>query len=639
MDPRQARTRDPLVGVLLEGRYRLLARLGRGGMGTVYEAVDVRLDRVVAVKVMRWGLGESGDDTAWVGRFVQEAKLAARLSLPEVVAVHDQGWDRDGDHVYLVMELVRGRDLRAVLRDAGRLSPSQALAVLEPVAQALAGAHAQGLVHRDVKPENVLLADDGRVKVADFGLARAVEDSRGTRQSSGLVGTVVYLSPEQLDGRPAGPAADVYACGILLWEALTGTPPYTGAPGHVVAQHLTADVPPPSSVVDGVPPAVDDLVRRMTRRDPLLRPVDGGALLSEVRALRAALPPPEPWAPPSAVVLPDADATRVLPLGPVEGATDALVPPQRHAPTAPVPLVAAPLRRRRRRPRRLVVALAVLLLALAGGGGAWWLAEGRYAQATAVLTLTAADAEAQLRADGFDVEVEPAAVFDERIPAGHVVRQDPAPGDRVLRGTTVALVLSKGPDRRSVPTLAGSTREAATSALAAVGLRVGEVTEEFSAEPLGTVLRSDPEVGASLRPGTAVALVVSKGVEQLPVPDVRGQERAAAEAALAEAGFTTTVTEAFDEQVEAGRVVDQSPSSGIAGRGSAVALVVSRGPDLQTVPGGLVGSSVDSARAQLEALGLDVTVRSIPGPGTVRSVSPGEGSRVRKGSEVTLFVF
>jgi eukaryotic-like serine/threonine-protein kinase len=279
---------DPLVGRLLDGRYRLERTIARGGMATVYLGTDTRLDRVVAVKVLRAALAE---DPEFVERFTREARAAARLSSADVVAVFDQGRDAATGVAYLVMEHVRGRTLRDVLRERGALPAHQALALLEPVLRALAAAHAAGLVHRDVKPENVLVADDGRVKVADFGLARAFETTSLTSTTGVLLGTVAYLSPEQVEHGSADPRSDVYAAGIVLWELLTGAPPYqSDSPLSVAYRHVNEDVPAPGEVVDGVPASVDELVRRATRRDPAARPVDAGALLAEVRAVLADLP-------------------------------------------------------------------------------------------------------------------------------------------------------------------------------------------------------------------------------------------------------------------------------------------------------------------------------------------------------------
>ena len=612
---------DPLVGRLLDQRYRLTGLLARGGMATVYRALDERLERPVAVKVMHRGLA---DDPDFVARFTREARSAARLSAPEVVAVYDQGRDEQTGAAYLVMEHVEGRDLRALLRDRGVLSPARALSLLEPVLRALAAAHRAGIVHRDVKPENVLLGDDGRVKVADFGLARAVQTSELTSTTGLLIGTVAYLAPEQIERGTADARTDVYAAGVVLWEALTGAPPYAAdTPMQVAYRHVHEDVPAPSTVVGGIPPALDDLVVRATRRDPALRPPDAGAFLAEVRALRTQLAaePLDPMTPPAAA----RHDTLVVPRPTAPGEAD----PVDHAPPGPA------------HSRRLgtVSGLVVLvLLALLAAGGGWYLGAGRFTRAPAVLALTQADATARLRAVGLGAALQPER-FDETIPAGQVLAQAPDPGGRVRKGSTVALVVSRGPDRRVVPASAvGATQQAATSALTDLGLRAGAVTQEFAAAAVGTVLRTDPTPGTSLRPDTAVALVVSKGVEPLPIPDVRKRPQAQAQAQLQAAGFVTTVQQAFDEQVPAGTVLDQSPQ-GIAGRGTTVALTVSKGPDLQVVPQ-LLNTSRTDAEAQLSALGLTTQVILLPaGPGTVRRIDPGAGTRVRKGTSVTLFVF
>ena len=612
---------DPLVGRLLDGRYRLTGLLARGGMATVYRALDERLERPVAVKVMHRGLA---DDPDFVARFTREARSAARLSAPEVVAVYDQGRDEQTGAAYLVMEHVEGRDLRALLRDRGVLSPARALSLLEPVLRALAAAHRAGIVHRDVKPENVLLGDDGRVKVADFGLARAVQTSELTSTTGLLIGTVAYLAPEQIERGTADARTDVYAAGVVLWEALTGAPPYAAdTPMQVAYRHVHEDVPAPSTVVGGIPPALDDLVVRATRRDPALRPPDAGAFLAEVRALRTQLA-----AEPLDTVTPPATARH-----------DTLVVPRPTAPREADPVDHAPPGPAHSRRFGMVSGLVVLvLLALLAAGGGWYLGAGRFTRAPAVLALTQADATARLRAVGLGAALQPER-FDETIPAGQVLAQAPDPGGRVRKGSAVALVVSRGPDRRVVPASAvGATQQAATSALTDLGLRAGAVTQEFAAAAVGTVLRTDPAPGTSLRPDTAVALVVSKGVEPLPIPDVRKRPQAQAQAQLQAAGFSTTVQQAFDEQVPAGTVLDQSPQ-GIAGRGATIARTVSKGPDLQVVPQ-LLHTSRTDAEAQLRALGLTTQVILLPaGPGTVRRIDPGAGTRVRKGTSVTLFVF
>jgi serine/threonine-protein kinase len=600
---------DQLLGRLLDGRYRLDEPIARGGMATVYAATDTRLDRPVAVKVMRPGLA---DDPEFVERFAREARAAARLSSPEVVAVHDQGTDAETGTAYLVMERVSGGTLRDVLREEGALPPARALDLLEPVLVALGAAHAAGLVHRDVKPENVLISTDGRVKVADFGLARAIETSSVTATTGVLIGTVAYLAPEQVEHGRTDTRTDVYAAGVLLFELLTGAPPYASeSPMTVAYRHVHDDVPPPSRIVEGIPAGLDELVVRTTRRDPAARPVDAGAFLAELRAVRADLP----------------DA----PAGPVvrKAGAPTLVVPRPEPATAPSP---SPSGR-----RRLLLGVLAALVVVAVAAGGWWALLGRYTDAPAVVGLTETEARETLTAAGFTVDELP-PVYSDRVAEDHVVDQDPVPDGRVVEGGTITLRTSLGPDRREVPEVVGRTREQASAALEDVGLAVGGVTEAFSDLPVGAVVGTDPAQGESLPPDTEVALVLSKGVELLGVPDVQGATRGDAERAITQAGFTPKVTEVFSEDVAKGLVADQSPSSGRAPRGSDVALEVSKGPELVTVPD-VVGQDREAAEQALEAAGLTVRTIAIPGPGRVRSTDPGAGAQVRKGARVTLYVF
>ncbi len=606
------RLSDPLAGLVLDGRYRLDRRIARGGNGTVYEGHDLRLDREVAVKVLHaWADGDSGE---WLQTFTAEAKAAARLASPETVAIFDQGHDRASGHVFLVMELVRGRTLRDLLVEQGAQSPDRVVALLEPVLRAIAHAHRRGMVHRDVKPENVLLGDDGSVKVTDFGLARAIE---GTGASSALVGTVAYLSPEQLDGRRAGPGADVYAAGILAFELLTGAPPWTGPPAQVIRHHTEDDVPAPSTYVSGVPAGLDALVVRATRRDPTARPVDGGAFLTELIRLRGTTGQQR-----TVARVPDG-ATRRLPVAPT--GTHRI---EHRAPTSELP------RTRHRRRNALLSALVTLLL-VGGGTGAWWLVEGRWHDVPGVLTLSPEQAQARLGQAGLSLTTDPVTVFDEQVAAGRIVAQDPSPGSRTTSGP-VSVTLSKGPDRRTVPDLTGKSGDEAERTLDRLGLRVSATSEEFSSAARGSVVRTDPAPGTDLRPGAGVTVVLSKGVEQLDVPDVRGADQQSAKDQLS--GLAVEVTEVFDD-ADPGTVVQQSPDAGATvDRGSRVLLTVSKGPDLVAVPD-LVGQSMRDARNQLEKAGFTVTTRTLFFSDQVRSISPEAGTQARRGSTVTLYAY
>ena len=314
-------TSDPLVGALLDGRYRVEARIATGGMSTVYRGLDVRLDRPVALKVMD---ARYAGDREFLTRFQREARAIARLKSPGLVAIYDQG--NDTAHPFLVMELVTGGTLRELLRERGPMPPHAVVAVLAPVLSGLGAAHRAGLVHRDVKPENVLISVDGEVKLADFGLVRATTEA-GITSTSVILGTAAYLSQEQVLGEETGPRSDVYAVGIMAFELLTGTTPFKGDSAIVIAhQHLDRDVPPPGSLIDGVPPEFDDFIARATAREPEARFSDAGAMGAELGAIAEELGLPQFQVPAprnSARQITDSRppvprATRQLTLGPQE---------------------------------------------------------------------------------------------------------------------------------------------------------------------------------------------------------------------------------------------------------------------------------------------------------------------------------
>jgi beta-lactam-binding protein with PASTA domain len=618
--------KDPLVGRVLDGRYHVVSRLARGGMATVYEAVDSRLDRTIALKVMHPGLAE---DEEFVSRFIREAKSAARLSHPNVVAVYDQGAD-DG-HVFLAMEHVPGRTLRDLLREVGRLNPRQALEVFEPMLAALGAAHQAGIVHRDVKPENVLLSDDGQVKVADFGLARAVANATSHTTSGILMGTVGYLSPEQVERGLADPRSDVYAAGIVLFEMLTGDKPYDGETALQVAyRHVHDDVPPPSSVVPGLPAELDALVVRATSRDPEKRPADAKRFRAEVVAARLAMSEEElgPIGPPLRS-LGDLDHTLAVPLGstPPMGVARTVA---RRGDTGPV---RAPRARRRRGPIALLV-IVVLAAALAGAG--WYYGLGPGSNVTTPSLLTLNYAQAKHKAADADLSVRVVGhTFDESIPAGKVVSTDPNPGDDISKNGQIGLILSKGQERYDVPSLTNKTEAQAGQILEDNHLVVGEPTREYNdAVSKGSVIATDPVAGTPLPPGTAVSLVVSKGVQPVDVPDVTGKSLDDAKSALKDAGLRAKVTEEkYDEQVNDGDVISQSPKDGQAPRDSAVQLVVSKGPPLVDVPD-VVGMGIDDAIAKLHAAGFQTSAFG-PGFGTVRGQNP-RGGQAPKGSTIRI---
>lgn len=600
---------DALVGRLVDGRYRVEARLARGGMASVYTALDTRLDRLVALKVMHPVFAE---DDEFVGRFIREAKSAARLSHPNVVSVYDQG--EDGGHVFLVMEYVEGRTLRDLVHERGKLTPSEALSILQPVLSALAAAHEAGIVHRDIKPENVLLADDGRVKVADFGLARAIA-GRHTATTSSIIGTVAYLAPEYAVRNISDARSDVYSAGVMLYEMLTGAPPYdSDAPLNVMYRHANEDIPPPSEAVPGIPAVVDTLVQRATSRDPDSRPRDASVFLAEVVRARRSLPAMDADTTSATAITPRSNDTIVVAL-PDEATFG---PPPRRGP-------------RRRRGTHLIVLLVVLLLAAGAGVAAWWFASGRYQGAPSFTSMTWAQAQAAARAGNVKVK-QGDAVYSETVQEGQVVSQDPKPGDRLVRGATVTVHLSKGREPIPVTNYEGQNGDDAKAALEAAHLTVTvEQAWSDTVQP-GVVVAQDPKDG-TLHRGDGVKLVVSKGPQPIDVQDFTGKSADDAKKALERAGFKVTPNEVYSDTVDAGIVITQDPNSGTGKRGDTITLTVSKGPELFEVPP-VTGKSVKDAKKILKDAGFKADV--VFGNGTVFQQSPSAHEMKPKGTTVKL---
>ncbi|MFI8432423.1 Stk1 family PASTA domain-containing Ser/Thr kinase [Streptomyces sp. NPDC079020] len=629
---------DPLVGQLLDGRYRVEARIAVGGMATVYRAVDTRLDRVLALKVMHPALAT---DVSFVERFIREAKSVARLAHPNVVAVFDQG--AQGAYVYLAMEYVAGCTLRDVLRERGALQPRAALDILEPVLAALGAAHRAGFVHRDMKPENVLIGDDGRVKVADFGLVRAV--GTVTDSTGSLLGTVSYLAPEQIEHGTADTRADVYACGVVLYEMLTGGKPHTGeTPAQVIYQHLNEDVPAPSAVVPGLPVALDSLVASATARNAEIRPHDAVVLLAEAREARAGLTDEELDAVPPQALTTDHDGgedrTSVIPrVLPVDQGTAHHTSRLEMPPSGPP----EPARSRRRGPfggprRGLYAALTALVLVLGIGTGVWYINSGQFTRVPSLLGQTQKTAEQRLSDAGLDLGGVDRA-YSDTVDRGAVISSDPASGERIRGNGSVALVVSRGPEIVKVPDAEGLSLGDARRELKKAGLVPGMVTREFSEDIVrGDVIRTDPEAGTERHPDSAVALVVSKG-SPVDVPDVTGLSVVDATAALDEEGLKAEVLpDRVNSPEVAGDIAHQTPGEGAeAAEGDTVQLTVSKGPRMLDVPD-VTGKDADEARSTLEDAGFEVEVDRpfLSFSDTVASQSVEGGEQAAEGSTITI---
>ncbi|RBQ20274.1 Stk1 family PASTA domain-containing Ser/Thr kinase [Spongiactinospora rosea] len=641
---------DPLIGRLLDGRYRVESRIARGGMATVYVALDIRLDRTVALKVMHRSLAE---DPAFVRRFIGEAKSAASLSHPNVVQVFDQG--TDGDVVFLSMEYVPGRTLRDVLRERGRLTAREALEVMIPVLAALGAAHQKGLIHRDVKPENVLLAADGRVKVVDFGLARAVEASNQTRTGV-MIGTIGYMSPEQVTTGRTDARSDVYAAGIMLFELVTGGPPYSGeAPMTIAYKHVHEDVPPPSSVVPDAPPALDALVAAAACRDPGERPADATALLIRAVATHRAL---------AGDTAPRAGETVASLSTPGAAGPNATVsiPNTATAPAAPghtliqprpqMPEGRGPSRLWRGMPpagRFLTVLGAVMAVAIGLTG--WYFAQSDPIKVPEVRGKNIDLARSQMEGRGFVVVVGQ-GVHDDKAAKDTVVRMDPVAGTEVDDGAKVTLIPSLGPKMIAVPDLAGGTEGAARERLAKLGLKVDDVHRiESDTVARGLVLSTSPQAGGKVREGGKVDITLSAG---LLMPDMKGIPRDQADAWLREQGFQVEFREQADDAQPCTVIAQDPAAKAEIDRNTKVTLTLSNcntgfqwpwdggrfdidGDGAVLAVPNVLNKSVGDARRELQAAGFSVKTRKLRrGGGIVRGQFPMSGHAPR-GSRVTIW--
>ena len=636
---------DPLIGLLVDERYRVTRRLARGGMATVYIAQDERLDRPVALKVMHPHLADSED---FVARFRREARSAARIVHPGVVSVFDQGVVTGQG--FLVMELIDGTNLRQLLRAQGAFTIPQALRYTTDILEALRAAHRVGVIHRDVKPENILVPTDGPAKVTDFGLARAA--SEVSMSSTGnMLGTVAYIAPEIATTAQADARSDIYSVGIMLYEMLTGSVPWAGeSPLQIASHHVSDDVPSPSEAQPWIPREIDDLVAALTARDPASRPADASdaidlvtraaaAIPSELANRRADIAPADRAGTSETSALNteliSAQFTRPLPLP--APSTVATV----HT-SAPLPDASEKTGTTTYKRAALWATLVVLLLAAAIVGGRWWWTEygpGSYLTMPATDGRPLTEVQAELNAMGLASSVE--EEFSDDVAAGSITRSDPEGGEPVHKRAEVQLHVSKGVDMKTVPDVVGKSQDDARKALIDAGLALGAITEAYSEDvPQGQVISQSQASGSQLAHDSAVDVVLSKGREPLTVPSLNGMSADAAKKAIEGLGLVAAPTEAFSDTVAEGQVISQQTNEGtILHRGDTVAYTVSKGPEKVAVPD-VVGRQRQDARAALEAAGFTVQEEAILGGffGTVRQTDPAAGTMLKKGSVVTITI-
>jgi serine/threonine protein kinase/beta-lactam-binding protein with PASTA domain len=622
-----------LTGHLIDGRYQLLRQMGSGGMATIYEAIDTRLDRRVAVKIMHSHLAQ---DEQFVERFIREAKAAAALSHPNIVSVQDQGWNQSGvPAVFIVMEMVVGHTLREYLTERGKIPIADGIKFLLPILSALGAAHKIGIVHRDIKPENILVSKEGRIKIADFGLAKgALIGSTLTAESSVILGSVSYLSPEQVSRGIADSRSDVYSAAITAFEIFTGVKPFEGdEPIQIAFMHVNSQVPRISSLVDNVPQALDDLIYRATRVDPDERPRDAQIFHSELLTISHSLNP----------ATPQLSLELDIPIAPMREKRK-----KRSEKIAAVELTSKSLettdqvkaRRRvsnRVRRNRWIAAGLSLMLGVTG----WWVLVGPGASVKfpSVVGATVEQADTTLVALGLDTVIAE-ELFDEEIPKGRILSTNPTAGDSIAPGGVVALTVSKGAERFAVPSMTKMTTEAALKVLAETPLRAGDISEVFNPNiAKGLVISTNPKNGTQVKRDTLVDFVVSKGIETFELASYVGKNGEQALNELTDAGFNVTPTYIYNEVVMPGEVISQKPVAGVAlPAGAPVEIFISQGSAFVFIPN-ILRYTQERAVAVLQDLGLTVVVKKVTKTSkVVIGINPKVNTKVKRGTTVTITV-
>ena len=628
-----------LTGELIDNRYLLQRLIASGGMATIYAGIDTRLDRPVAVKIMHAHLA---NDEAFVSRFIKEAKATAALSHPNIVSIQDQGWNEGGPPaVFLVMELVEGSTLRDFLNQQGAVSIEQMFQLMTPVISALAAAHKIGIIHRDIKPENILISKDGRVKVADFGLARNMAIGQTmTVESSVVLGSVSYLSPEQVQRGVADARSDIYAVGIVLFEMLTGGKPYEGeTPIQIAYRHVNDRIPTLQSVKSDIPITISDLVHAATAPNPDHRPKDAEELLNKFREIQAQIDPKkrqmslELDLPPSMMksVTKRGKVSVGSALEGLKEKTSQLISTKPIKVSKPEDSIGTKKRKVSKRVKRNRIIALLLLVGLVFGG--FRLLNIGKISVPSLVGMSQTEASKSLEPLGLDLEIIE-EVFSEDIPKGRIIASKPGGGGKISPDEKVGLILSKGQERILIPRLNGLTPDVASAQLSSLGLTVGEINEIFDMKiAAGYVIATEPKETMAVKRKTIVNLIVSKGVEQISLQSYVGKGGEQALSELTEMGFDVDAVYKFSDSVFKGQVISQSPEKMESiGKGSKIDLTISKGPEFVFVPN-VLGKNKNDASLDLENLGLRVKIK---GSGKVNNISPAIGAKVKQGAVITL---
>jgi serine/threonine-protein kinase len=627
-----------LTGELIDNRYLLQRQIASGGMATIYAGLDTRLDRPVAVKIMHAHLA---NDEAFVSRFIKEAKATAALSHPNIVSIQDQGWNEGGPPaVFLVMELVEGSTLRDYLNEKGSLTVEQTFQLITPVLSALSAAHRIGIIHRDIKPENILISKDGRIKVADFGLARNIMMGQTmTAESSVVLGSVSYLSPEQVQRGVADARSDIYAVGIVLFEMLTGSKPYSGeTPIQIAYRHVNDRIPNIQTIKSEIPTSIAELVYEATAPNPDQRPKNAEELLNILREIQAKIDPKrrqmslELDLPPIINKKNKRGKVSVTSaLGGIKEKTSQLISTKPINISKPEDSIRTKKRKVSRRVRRNRIIALFFLIALIFGS--YQILNAGKISVPSLVGMSQGEAKNDLKDLGLNIQVVE-EVFSEDVAKGKIIATKPGGGGKISPAGTVGLIVSKGQERIIVPTLNGLTPDVASGKISDLGLSVGQINESFDMKvAAGFVIGTDPKDGSEVRRKSIVNLIVSKGVEQLALPSYVGKGGEQALSELNDLGFDVNVKYSFSDSIFKGQVVTQRPErSDLISKGSKIELEISKGSEFVFVPN-VLGKNKNDASVDLENLGLKVSTK---GSGKVNNISPAIGSKVKQGTVITI---
>ncbi len=615
---------------IIDGRYRVISRLGSGGMADVYLAEDQLLGRQLAVKVLHHHFAE---DQEFVERFRREASSAARLSHPNIVAIFDRG-EWNGTY-YIAMEYVPGRSLKALVREQGPLAPATAIDIVTQILRAARFAHARGVIHRDLKPHNVILDEEGRARVTDFGIARA--GASDMTLTGSIMGTAQYLSPEQAQGHPVSATSDLYAVGVILYELLTGVVPFEGETAVAIAfKQVSATPRPPSELNPALPSVLDEIVLRALAKDPTKRYGDAEEFIAALQTARAHLPMSQ-----TTVLASTSSSATAL-----QGAPPppALMLPAEKTARGGRPGATEEQAAGRRRRRRLLWGLTGLVLLAAAAVALVLLlapANGRVTVPN-VVGQNESTAAATLRGAGLTPVTAPTS--SATVAGGLVISARPSPGSVVAKGTRVNIAVSTGPGSSALPSVAGLSAARAVARLKAAGFKPTTETQPSATVPMGQAIATNPSVGTPLQAGKPVTVIVSSGPEPMHVPDLVGQTLAAAEATLTNAGLTVgTVTKRVVAEQSPGTVLAQSPHAGSSlPAGGKVNLTVARAPKETVVPS-VVGQNEAQAAAALGSAGFAPKTTSqmtteASQVGVVLAQTPAAGQKAHKGATVTLAI-